>query len=356
MERIIIRGLIMAVLPILVTSLLAAGKKTQKKDGKVFLHKLFPVVGAIGTAFSLVSGFITSFSDEPIWVPVVFFVFSLLAIALIIAYVNCRISYDENGFIAKNFFGRKKQATYSEITGIQKNMHETYIYIGKQRIMVDEFAIGGDDFIAFAKNKYKTLHNGQNIPKVQKTKNDIFNGNINDASAILAVFILIAVFLIGFLAFITWHTFFDPCTEENTIQQSVRFVAFEKGTEDLILTAEDGQIYKIRFADEKINTQGISAICNGETLVTVYAEEFKDENDAPFYSLKAIVHKDAYLLHFDETNRLHSQGFFPIFLFALGMCILWAVYILLSVIIGRNPQKFSKKVVRLFFRDGYVSY
>lgn len=345
----------MAVLPILVTSLLAAGKKTQKKDGKVFLHKLFPVVGAIGTAFSLVSGFITSFSDEPIWVPVVFFVFSLLAIALIIAYVNCRISYDENGFIAKNFFGRKKQATYSEITGIQKNMHETYIYIGKRRVMVDEFSIGGKEFINLVKKKYRTLHNGQSLPKITKTKNDIFNGHVNDVAGFYAAYIIVFVFLIGVMVLLMCYTFI-PNSINNTIEQTVIFNSCEIIKDEIVLTATDNQIYKITFDVEQINIQEIKTICNGKSEVTTYSKEVTPDDEEDYYSVKAIKNKDDYLLSFEETNKLNRlEGLKVIGLF-LFMLLIWNAYIVASIVVGRNPQKFSKKVVKMFFKDGYINY
>ena len=51
-------------------------------------------------------------------------------------------------------------------------MHEKYIYVGKRRVIVDEFSVGGDDFIKLVKKKYRTLHDGQSLPKIYKTKYD----------------------------------------------------------------------------------------------------------------------------------------------------------------------------------------
>ena len=92
---------------------------------------------------------------------VVLLFFSSLGATLIIAFANCRISYDEDGFVAKNFFGVKRKFTYDQVTAIKENMHEDYIYVGKRRVMIDEFSVGGKEFIAYVKKRYRTLHNGQ---------------------------------------------------------------------------------------------------------------------------------------------------------------------------------------------------
>ena len=41
---------------------------------------------------------------------------------------------------------------------------------------------------------------------------------------------------------------------------------------------------------------------------------------------------------------------------AAVMCLAWGALVAFSIIIGRNPKRFSKRVIRLFFKDGYVKY
>ena len=34
--------------------------------------------------------------------------------------------------------------------------------------------------------------------------------------------------------------------------------------------------------------------------------------------------------------------------------LIWGVYVFFSVKVGQNPKKYSKRVIGLFFKDGYV--
>lgn len=352
----IIRGLVFALIPIIVNGVFAFLRQPKNiEKGKVYLPKFFAILGVITSTIFLIPAFITVFSDEPIWVPIVFFFFSSLGAILIIAFVNCRISYDEDGFIAKSFFGIKRKYTYDQVTAIKENMHEKYICIDKRKVMVDEFSIGGNDFIKLVKKKYRTLHNGQSLPKVYTTKYDIFNGNISDVTGFLFAFIMVAVIAIGFLIFTVCYTYI-PSTLNNTNEQSVSFISYDVENEDIILTSSDNEIFKIHYADKQTNIEGIKSICNGKTSVTTYSKEFTDDDETPYHSVKAIIHNDIYILSFEETNKLHIQEYRILVLFGIFMCLVWGAYVVATIIVGRNPKKFSKKIIRLFFKDGYIKY
>ena len=352
----IIRALTFALIPIIVNGvfIFLRQPKTAEK-GKVHLPKFFAILGTITSTIFLIPTIITAFSDEDIWVPIVFLVFSLLGATLIIAFMNCRISYDDDGFVAKTFLGIKRKVSYDQVTAIKENMHETYIYIGKRRVMVDEYYIGGKEFINLVKKKYRTTHNGQSLPKITKTKNDIFNGHVNDVAGFYAAYIIVFVVLIGVMVLLMCYTFI-PNSINNTIEQTVIFNSCEIIKDEIVLTATDNQIYKITFDVEQINIQEIKTICNGKSEVTTYSKEVTPDDEEDYYSVKAIKNKDDYLLSFEETNKLNRlEGLKVIGLF-LFMLLIWNAYIVASIVVGRNPQKFSKKVVRLFFKDGYINY
>ena len=355
--RHIIRGLTFLLIPILVNGILGFMRQPQQAEkGKVYLHKFLAILGTIGSAIFLIPAIITVFLDEPLWVPIIFLALASLGASLIIGFINCRISYYEEGFVAKNFLGIKRKFTYDQVTAIKENLRESYIYMGERRVMVDQLAIGGDEFIKLVKKKYRTMHDGQSLPKIHKTKYDLFNGNVTDAGGALFAYILVAVLLIGFVIFIVVFTYFSPSNVNNTIEQSVSFISCKANQEEVVLTSADKHIYVIRFVDEKFTSRDIQAICDGETVVTAYSTEVTPEDADDYYSVKAIVHNGRYLLGFEETNRFHSQEYWPLIILALGMLLFWGVYIAVSIMVGRNPRKFSKKFVRLFFKDGYIKY
>lgn len=352
----IIRILTFALIPIIVNGVFVFLRqpKTAEK-GKVHLPKFFAILGTITSTIFLIPTIITAFSDEDIWVPIVFLVFSLLGATLIIAFMNCRISYDEDSFVAKTFFGIKRKVSYDQVTAIKENMHETYIYIGKRRVMVDEFSIGGKEFINLVKKKYRTLHNGQSLPEITKTKKDIFNGHVNDAAGFYVVYGMVSVLLVGFIVFLVCDICI-PKNVNNTVEQTVTFKAYDVKEDEVILTSADENIYKIQYAAEQINIQEIKSICNGESKVTTYSKEVTPDDEEDFYSIKAIKYNDSYLLSFEEESQLYRQESWPIVALFLFILLIWVAFIVASIVVGRNPQKFSKKVVKMFFKDGYINY
>ena len=120
--------------------------------------------------------------------------------------------------------------------------------------------------------------------------------------------------------------------------------------------SSDNKLYKIRFMDNGFDSTEIKAISDGKTIVTTYSKEVTPDYEEDYYSIKAILKGDAYLLSFDETNRWHQEEHWPLLFFPIVFAIAWGAYIAGSIIVGRNPKKFSQKVIKLFFKDGYVKY
>ena len=135
--RIALKILCYAIIPLIVGAIISVLKKSKPKESKndsvVYLNKFLPIIGVICSAFFLVPAFIALYSDESIWIPICFLIFVLLGVTLIIAYFNCRIYYNEEEFTVKYFIGIKRTFTYDQITGIRKEMHEDYLYMGKHR-------------------------------------------------------------------------------------------------------------------------------------------------------------------------------------------------------------------------------
>lgn len=354
--KFIIRGLTFLLIPIIVNGFLGYLKQPkQTEDGKVYLPKFFAILGAVASTIFLIPAIITAFLGESLRVPILFLPLSSLSATLIIAFVNCRISYDQDGFVHKSFFGIKRKFTYDQVTAIKENTHENFLYVGKKRLMVDEFSIGGDDFIKLVKKKYRTIHNGNSLPKIHKTKHDIFNGNVQDAGGFLFVYIFVSILAISFLIFMVYSTY-APSTPNNTIEQSIRFVSYNATKTEITLTSSDNEIYKIRFIDEQFNAKEIQTLCDGKKVVTTYSTEVTPKNKENYYSLKAVKYNDDYFLSFDETNRLHRQEYTLLVIIAVIMCLAWGAFVVFSIIIGRNPKRFSKRIIRMFFKDGYIKY
>ena len=326
----------------------------EGEKGRVYLPEFFAILGSIFFLAGLIPAIITFIFGKSLGIPITLAGFSLLGATMVIAFINCRISYDDDGFTAGSFFGIKREFTYDQVTAIRENTRESYIYVGKRRILVDEFSIGGEDFIKQVKIRYSTTHSRKMLPR--KQKRDLFNGNIREAEHALLAYIIVALMLIGLLIFIVVYVYGMPDTENNTIKQTVSFASISEEKDKIILTTTKGQEQVIRFVDAAFRSEDIRAICDGKTLVTTYCVKVVPDVGEAFYAVKAIALEDAYLLSFAETKRLHIEEYKPLIAFGVGSCLFWVAYVIASVIVGRNIQKFPKWIARFFFNKKYIKH
>jgi len=351
----VVRALGFLLIPVIVSGLLAVLRQPKKaKKGKVYLPAALAIIGIIGSTGFLIPALITAFTGDSPWFSLALLAFSLVGAFLIVSFINCRIYYDKDGFVAKNFWGIKRKYSYDQVTGIQEGMREDYLYVGKRRIMIDELAIGGAAFIGFVKKQYRMLHNGRELPAVRKTKGDIFNGNVQDVFGFMFAYISVGVLILVFAGFMAWEVFLTPCSVENTVEQQVSFESYAVEWGKIELVSSEDRIYSFVIMGKNYDTERIKALCDGKTVYTVYTKEITTDDGEDVYLVKAIKHEDSYILSFEESNASHRQEYWPLLLFPLGFALIWGVYVFFSIKVGRNPQKYSKKVIRLFFRDGYV--
>ena len=59
------------------------------------------------------------------------------------------------------------------------------------------------------------------------------------------------------------------------------------------------------------------------------------------------------ILSREEVLHFHRAEFWPLLLVPAGILVLWTVYVIASVIVGRNPEKYRKQL-RLFFKPEYI--
>ena len=351
----IIRGLTFALIPIVVSGVLALlhrPKKTEK--GKVCLPIALAIVGVICSVAFLIPTFICAFSDTSVWISAIFLLLAMLSSLLIVAYINCRIDYDEDGFTAKNFFGIKRRFTYDQITARKYRMQNTVFYLGKRKIVIYDYAVGRFEFHLFVKKKYRRIYK-KAIP--EKVNKDILNGNLHSPLGFVLLDIVMGILGIGFLiSIVCWVHFSRPYSPDNTIKQQVIFQTCQKKGGDWILKATDGKIYKIEDAYKSLDAESISSLCDGRTLLTTYSNEVSRSrhNKQFYYSVKAIVRDGEYVLTFDQTHQFFKQGAVPLILLLLTLNLMLAASFAGCVIVGRNPSKYDKKFIRLLFRSGWV--
>lgn len=330
-------------------------ERGRSDKGRVYLPGVFAWIGAICGGLFLIPTVMILFTDESVWLSFFFLCFSMLGGSLSLAHLNCRITYDKEGFTHKNFLGIKRTYTYDQITGLKEGTHEDILYMGRRFAMIDEYAVGAMDFVIMAKKRYQALSGGKPIPRVKPKMPDPFNGHVDGGGALIVVYVVMGVLILGFLSFVVAYVYYMPPTAEKLDRISVTFDdCAERGDTLYLYPAEEGEDFRIRFVDGGLELAPIKSICDGKTVVTVYADRVNPDDGEPYYSVKAMSAGETSLMTFEDSQRLHQNEYWPLIPFISLFAVLWAVYCALSIKVGRNPERYSKKVIRLFFKDGYV--
>lgn len=125
------------------------------------------VVGIITIIFTLLIFVLSLMLKAPVWVPILWIVFSLLGISLIIAWKNVKILYNDEKIIETTFLGKENHYTYDEFVSCEEKSQQQIIryYTANGRVLKVNQSIEDAIYLDISiKSKYKKLHNNKNIP------------------------------------------------------------------------------------------------------------------------------------------------------------------------------------------------
>ena len=125
------------------------------------------VMGIITIIFTIAIFVLSLVLKAPVWVPVLWILFSLLGVSLIIAWKNVKILYNDERIIETTFWGKEKHYTYDEFVSCEENTQKRVIryYTADGRVLkVDQSTEDAIYLDISIKSNYKKLHNNKNIP------------------------------------------------------------------------------------------------------------------------------------------------------------------------------------------------
>lgn len=192
-------------------------------------------------------------------------------------------------------------------------------------------------------------------PKTREVKKkwyDVFNGHVSSPGEFILIYVMIGAISIG--AMIMLAVASTPKAAEDLTYKTLSFERYEVQDKNLRLYAENEPYYTIPAYGELMTNPEVftSAVADGTTFVVGY--EYYDEADIPYYGIESIVGTDGVVyLSMDEVHE-YRWGEATIAVAVFGfLTVFWIIYVALSIYVGRNPDKFSRKTIRLFFKDGY---
>ena len=328
--------------------------------GRVYLPSIFAFIGAVCGGFFLALTVGTALSDEELWIPLCFLALALLGGVISMAHLNCRVTYDDESFTHKNFLGFKRTFAYTDVTGIRErpSLEDTLLYVGRRRVVVETMAVGGMEFEWHLRKRYRSLNGGRAIPVIKPKHGDPFNGHVEGGASLIIAYVLVGVICLGMLTASAVYTWLLPPTPEKSIVTEVIFETVNERGNTLYLRPADGLKHELRDMDEGIDREAIKALCDGQTVVTVYGsgKYEPDDGEEPFCVIYALAANNTYLVDFEDAARLHVRGYWPIVALSAAFALIWGVFVFFSLRVGRNPERYSKKMIHLFFKKGTVHY
>lgn len=340
----------------------ALAENEKSKPGQVAMPKAFFIVGIIDAVFMGGLGLLALLRFKVIIAAVVFFVFALLGVALIIAYFNERIYYDADKFISSSFWGVKRTYGYGDITGIVGvgSASDIKIYLGENKVSVDRMAVGKDDFIIFAFERYRKLKGG-NIPLLNPNKKgDLFNGNIASTGDFIAAYTIVAVCVLVTFG-IGLYVAFDTPTPETDLQYATAlFNRCETDGDDLWLRTGSDMDFEIDYYPEVLPDADafLAEYANGGVLKLGYKRINRD-SDPDYYKVYYAEGSEGEKLITPEkvcdVFARHKKDNLPKIIAALLFLCLFAFgFIGISIYVGRHADTLNPRIVKFFFKSSYV--
>lgn len=299
-----------------------------------------------GTVFSLLN-------SEELWVVICFAGMLWLAIGILYGWLGTIIIYDKDGFTVGWLPWQRKHFCYCDLTSTKTTNHSRVFFCGKRKITLDYMLIKEKYFEEYVMIRYKEAW-GKYLPYNNAIpKWDIFKGNLESPEEMILVDIL---FLIITLALPVWQTYeaFDNVTKDETVQMELQINDYKIDDGALLLRVEqEDAVFELWDYEKYKNvfTYIVSAIQDEEKLimnVTVLGEE--DDNPIRYQIYNIVNPAGKTILLFDEVNQVSNKNSLLIALFTSIFFFVWLFICIASVIVTRNPQKYSKRVRRMFFK------
>ncbi|MBE6879477.1 MAG: hypothetical protein E7490_01395 [Ruminococcaceae bacterium] len=335
----------------LISGVIAIFRKTSDNEtNTVYLPRFTVIIGTICCFTFLIPTVLLIFSGDKTerFAALIFALFTLLGDYLIIGYVNCRIFFDFDTFVYKNIFGKKRTIAYKDLTGI-KGKKDVKLYAGKYTIDVDEMAINNKKFLLHAKKQYKLHHGGLSIPK--SAKKDLFNNHVESPAEFIFVFGLLgSICLIGTIAMIiaAINEINREYTEKVVIAQ-----CYEISEDDLLFYNTDNERFCIdNYNAVTENTDELFSHISSKKELTLQVYFF--DTKEPYYSVSDVYYNgNQYINHEAWLKNSYKNITTVLIIFGIFDLVI-GIFIFTMIYIGRNPHKFSDRVLHWFYKPGYI--
>jgi hypothetical protein len=185
-------------------------------------------------------------------------------------------------------------------------------------------------------------------------KDPLFHGHVNRPGVFLFAYVLGGIVVIVMFVLLAEYVFFWAEQNEKVTTRQVVFESYFMEAGDTYLVSSDDLLFEVSGKWKDMDS--LKYVCEKRPAITVFSKPMKSKRAGEYYSVKAIYDDEECLLSFEEASRLHIAKTWPLMLFPLTFTVIFALLFAGTIIVGRNPSRYSKRIVRLLFKDGYIKY
>lgn len=279
------------------------------------------------------------------WMFAFFGVIVLLSICMMTAYLNCVIRYDDEGFIARSFFGIKRACSYGEVEAVS-GRRDRKIYFNGYRITVDQISIGADEFMDTLYRGHRKA-TGRHVPAF-KLKWDPMNGHMEHPWGYFILWVAVGLLCASFPALVFYSMTAEPDPSEINVYNA-EFHRYSVDGESLMLyPVGEEQPYEIAdYKDYGENLPSPETLCSGER----YAVGVQGNSR----SISTLTGADGFrYITLELERQVYRDNQRP---WAWLICVASVVGVYccyLGIAVARHPERYSEFVRRLFYKDGYL--
>jgi len=264
-----------------------------------------------------------------------------------IAYLNCMIRYDDRGFEAKYFFGYKHKGRYTDVEGVRSTSNNYRVYFKGHSVSVDKLG-GGSEFIEELRRQYKRRRGvGVEVSPFYRAGWDPMNGNLENPWLYFVIYAFLAVLTAAIFGLILYSMNAKTDISELEVRNAT-FSEYKIDGEDLILYSNE---YEMPFEIDYYKSYGEvfsepQSFCDGKSY-ELYVTE-----GSYFYFIYSMTDKEN--IEFITIKSQHQvyvkNNIIPAYIMGV-FCVGCFVFAIMGIIVARNPDKFSIKVKRMFYKD-----
>lgn len=289
-------------------------------------------------------------------VEMLFALFQLLATALVTEACLHVLVLTREGFVIRTHFGRVHTCRWEDVLSCSGDPQSA---AGANSLQTKH----GRFFLSFLPPTNMALlgmiraerqKRGLGPLPIRRVSLDPFGGHVRDWQGLVAAYVLVGAMLLAAMGFMLVR-FCTPIKAENTQRVTVSFSAWEErhdGRLDLFGQA-DGMTYRVAY-----NLGGMEAVkadCGTGAEYEAYIRRATPQHEADYYRVFALTGPDGtpYMTFGHANAGERAEGLTILAFMGVGLAV-WAFYVGRSIQVGRHPERYTDKIIRRYFKPGYV--